>query len=167
MIRRPPRSTLFPYTTLFRSNDELFFRKLAEVHPRFHTPAFAIIALGVWSAVMSCMGRFQELISYTMFMAWIFYGLGAASVFAYRRKYPGLPRPYRVPGYPWTPLLFILAAAALVLNVIGSTPQSAAVGLGIVALGLPAYLVWARKRRLPEAPALAPAEAKPTAKPLI
>src|SRR3989442_4864604 len=62
MIRRPPRSTLFPYTTLFRSNDGLFFRKLAEVHPRFHTPAFAIIALGVWSAVMSCMGRFQELI---------------------------------------------------------------------------------------------------------
>jgi basic amino acid/polyamine antiporter, APA family len=149
------------------ANDGLFFRKLAEVHPRFRTPALAIIALGVWSAVMSCMGKFQELISYTMFMAWIFYGLGAASVFAYRRKYPGLPRPYRVPGYPWTPLLFILAAAALVLNVIVSKPKSAAIGLGIVALGLPAYLVWARKGRLPEAPALAPAEAKPTGKLLI
>jgi len=111
---------------------------------------------------MSCLGKFQELISYTMFMAWIFYGLGAASVFAYRRKYPELTRPYRVPGYPWTPLLFILAAAALVLNVIVSTPKSAAIGLGIVALGLPAYLVWARKRRLPEAPALAPGKAKPT-----
>ena len=144
------------------ANDGLFFRKLAEVHPRFRTPAVAILALGVWSAVMSCMGKFQELISYTMFMAWIFYGLGAASVFAYRRKYPELTRPYRVPGYPWTPLLFILAAAALVLNVIVSTPKSAAIGLGIVALGLPAYLVWARKRRLPEAPALAPGKAKPT-----
>src|SRR5205823_2250060 len=61
--------------------DRLFFRKLAEVHPRFHTPAVAIVALGVWSAILSCMGAFQELVNYTMFVAWIFYGLGAASVF--------------------------------------------------------------------------------------
>lgn len=73
------------------ARDGLFFRKLAEVHPRFHTPAFAIVLLGVWSAVLSCMGKFQELVSYTMFVAWIFYGLGAASVFPYRRKYADLP----------------------------------------------------------------------------
>lgn len=130
--------------------DRLFFRKLAEVHPRFHTPAVAIVALGVWSAVLSCMGAFQELVNYTMFVAWIFYGLGAASVFAYRRQYPELPRPYRVTGYPWTPLLFVLAAAALVLNVIISTPRNAGVGLGIVTLGLPAYFLW-RSRRLAQA----------------
>ncbi len=130
--------------------DGLFFRKLAEVHPRFRTPAFAVIALGAWSAVLCCMGAFQELISYTMFVAWIFYGLGAASVFAYRRKYPDLARPYLVPAYPWTPLLFVLAAAALVVNVIVSTPGNAAVGLGIVALGLPAYFIW-RTRRIPKA----------------
>ena len=124
------------------ARDKLFFRKLAEVHPKFHTPAFAVTALGIWSAVLSCMGKFQALINYTMFVAWIFYGLGAASVFAYRRKYPELPRPYRVTGYPWTPLLFVSAAAALVLNVIVSTPKSAAVGLGIVAVGLPAYFLW-------------------------
>jgi basic amino acid/polyamine antiporter, APA family len=122
--------------------DKLFFRKLAEVHPRFRTPAFAVTALGVWSAFLACMGRFQELVNYTMFVAWIFYGLGAASIFMYRRKHPELPRPYRVPGYPWTPLLFVAAAAALVVNVIVSTPKNAAVGLGILAVGLPAYLVW-------------------------
>ncbi len=72
-----------------------------------------------------------------MFVAWIFYGLGAACVFPYRRKYPGLPRPYRVPGYPWTPLLFVSAAPALVLNVIVSTPRNAGIGLGIVAQGFP------------------------------
>jgi APA family basic amino acid/polyamine antiporter len=127
------------------AEDKLFFRKLAEVHPRFKTPAFAVIALGIWSALLSLMGRFQELVNYTMFVAWIFYGLGAASVFAYRRRYPDLPRPYLVPGYPWTPLLFVAAAAALVVNVIVSTPRNAAVGLGIVAIGLPAYLIW-RKR---------------------
>jgi APA family basic amino acid/polyamine antiporter len=125
--------------------DKLFFRKLAEVHPRFHTPAFAVIALGVWSAFLTCMGKFQQLVNYTMFVAWIFYGLGAASIFAYRRRRPELPRPYSVPGYPWTPLLFVAAAAVLVLNVIISTPRNGAIGLGIVAIGLPAYLIW-RKR---------------------
>jgi len=130
------------------ASDGLFFKKLAEVHPRFRTPAFAVAALGVWSAILACVGQFQTLINYTMFVAWIFYGLGAASVFAYRRKYPDLPRPYLVPGYPWTPLVFTLAAAALVLNVIFSTPTNAVAGLGIVVLGVPAYFWW--RRRKPE-----------------
>lgn len=131
--------------------DGLFFKKLAEVHPRFRTPAFAVIGLGIWSAVLSLMGKFQELVNYTMFVAWIFYGLGAAAVFAYRRKYPEMPRPYQVPGYPWTPLLFVLAAAALVLNVIFSTPRNASIGLGIVGLGIPAYALWRmRKAGAPE-----------------
>jgi APA family basic amino acid/polyamine antiporter len=91
------------------------------------------------------MGAFQELMNYTMFVAWIFYGLGAASVFAYRRKFPDLPRSYRVPGYPWTPLVFVVAASALVLNVIVSTPRNASIGLGILGLGLPAYFLWRRR----------------------
>ncbi len=124
------------------ASDGLFFRKLAEVHRRFHTPAFAVVVLGVWSAALSCMGKFQALVNYTMFVAWIFYGLGAASIFSYRRRRPDLPRPYRVPGYPWTPLLFAAAAVALVFNVIVSTPRNAGIGLGIVALGLPAYAAW-------------------------
>jgi APA family basic amino acid/polyamine antiporter len=98
------------------------------------------------------MGAFQELINYTMFVAWIFYGLGAASVFAYRRKFPERPRSYRVPGYPWTPLVFVSAAAALVLNVIVSTPLKASVGVGIVALGLPAYFFWRRNSAKTKAP---------------
>lgn len=127
------------------AEDRLFFRKLAEVHPRFKTPAFAVIALGIWSALLALMGHFQALVNYTMFVAWIFYGLGAASVFAYRRRHPDLPRPYLVPGYPWTPLLFVAAAGALVLNVVVSTPRNGALGLGIVAIGMPAYLAWRRR----------------------
>jgi APA family basic amino acid/polyamine antiporter len=117
------------------------------VHARFRTPAFAVVGLGIWSAVLASLGRFQELINYAMFVAWIFYGLAAASVFAYRRQQPDAPRPYRVPGYPWTTGIFVTAAAALVLNVIVSTPGNAAKGLGIVALGLPAYLVWRKRGR--------------------
>ena len=128
------------------AKDGIFFRKLAEVHPRFHTPAFAIIALGAWSAVLALVGRFQQLISYAMFVAWIFYGLGAASIFVYRRKFPDMPRPYRVPGYPWTPLLFVAVAFALVVNVIASSPKSSLLALSFVAIGLPAYLIWSTKR---------------------
>ena len=128
--------------------DGLFFRKLAEVHPRFHTPAVAVITLGAWSAVLACMGRFQQLINYAIFVAWIFYGLAAAAIFFYRSRQPDAHRPYRVPGYPLTPLLFVTAAAALVLNVVLSSGRNAAIGLGMVALGLPAFLLWRKGNRV-------------------
>ncbi len=129
------------------ASDGLFFRKLAEVHPRLRTPAYAIVALGLWSAILACIGGFQQLIGYTMFVAWIFYGLGAASIFVYRRKYPNLAREYLVAGYPWTPLVFVLAAGALVLNVVFSTPLDAAIGVGMVAAGAPAYFMWRARRQ--------------------
>jgi len=70
----------------------------------------------------------------------------------YRRKYPELARPYLVPGYPWTPLVFVGAAFALVLNVVLATPRNAGIGLGIVGLGIPAYLMW-KARNKDEQPA--------------
>ena len=124
------------------AEDGLFFRKLAEIHPRFRTPATAIIAGGIWAAILSCIGTFQQLLTYAIFAAWIFYALAAASVFVYRVKKPDMPRPYRVPGYPFTPAIFVVAAFALVVNTIISRPQGAAEGLGIVLLGLPAYFYW-------------------------
>ena len=96
------------------ANDNLFFKKLAEVHPHFRTPAAAVMALGVWSAVLACAGKFAELIGGVIFIGWIFYGLGAAAIFPIRRASQGKPIPYRVPGYPFTPFLFVLVAAASV-----------------------------------------------------
>lgn len=127
------------------ARDGLFFRKLAEVHPRFRTPAAAVIALGIWSTALAMMGSFQKLIGYAMFVAWIFYGLGGASIFSLRRREAAAERPYRVPGYPWTPALFVASAFALVVNVIVATPWDASKGLAIVALGLPVYWFWFRK----------------------
>jgi APA family basic amino acid/polyamine antiporter len=135
------------------ANDNLFFKKLAEVHPRFQTPAAAIVALGVWSAVLACAGKFAELIGGVIFIGWIFYGLGAAAIFPIRRAGKGLAIPYRVPGYPWTPLLFVLAAAAIVGNAVFvaiHTPEKSAnlyIAIALFALGLPAYFFW-RKRRV-------------------
>jgi basic amino acid/polyamine antiporter, APA family len=127
------------------AKDKLFFKQLVNVHPRFHTPAVAIIASGVWSAVLAWTGTFTQLLTYVVFAAWIFYGLAGASLFVFRRRMPAASLPYRVPGYPWTPLLFVLASAALVINTIVSDWKDSAFGVAIILLGLPAYLFW-RKR---------------------
>ena len=128
----------------------LFFRRLAEVHPRFGTPAVAIVASCAWSAVLAATGTFEQLLTYVVFVGWIFYALGAAAVIAIRIKYPSASRPFKVPGYPVTPVLFVLAAAAIVGNTIYSQPRQAAIGLGMVLLGAPAYYAW-RRRRVPPA----------------
>src|SRR5580700_7888591 len=136
------------------ANDNLFFKKLAEVHPHFRTPAAAVIALGVWSAILACAGKFAELIGGVIFIGWIFYGLGAAAIFPVRRASKGKPIPYRVPGYPFTPFLFVLAAAAIVGNAIIAAfldPTkfvNLAIAIALFVLGIPAYFFW-RKRATP------------------
>ncbi len=136
------------------ANDNLFFKKLAEVHPRFKTPAAAIVGHGVWSAVLVCageLGTFKKLIEGVIFIGWIFYGLGGAAIFPLRRSSAGQPVPYRVPGYPWTPILFVLAAAAIVGNAVylafhdPSQFTNLAAAIILFLLGLPAYFFW-RKR---------------------
>ncbi len=127
------------------ARDGLFFRRLADVHPRFGTPAFAVIASSVWAAVLAAWGTFEQLFTYVVFVGWIFYALGAASLFVYRRRRPDAPRPFRVPGYPWTPVLFILAASAIVLNTIAAQRTRALFGLVVVLLGWPAYSWWKRR----------------------
>ena len=128
------------------ARDGVFFRRLAEVHPRFRTPAVAIIAGSAWAAVLAATGTFEQLLTYVVFSGWIFYGLGAMSIFVYRRRSPDMPRPFRVPGYPLTPVLFVAASAAIVLNTLFTQPGRALVGLGVVLTGVPVYLVW--KKRL-------------------
>lgn len=136
------------------AKDNLFFKKLAVVHVQLRTPVFAIVALGVWSAVLVCageLGQFQKLIEGVVFIGWIFYGLGAAAIFPIRRANGRKPLPYRVPGYPWTPILFVLAAAAIVGNAVylafrdPAQFQNLTAAIVLFAIGLPAYLFW-RKR---------------------
>ncbi|HEY7876812.1 MAG TPA: amino acid permease, partial [Gemmatimonadaceae bacterium] len=130
------------------ARDGVFFERLAIVSPRFGTPAFAIIATAAWAMVLAVSGTFEQLLTFVVFTGWIFYALGALSVFVYRRKLPTAHRPFRVPGYPVTPLLFVLSAAGLVLNTVITQPLRAAAGIGVVLLGTPAFFVWrARSRR--------------------
>jgi APA family basic amino acid/polyamine antiporter len=124
------------------AKDDLFFRRLADVHPRFGTPALAVIAGTAWAMVLATTGTFEQLFTYVVFVSWIFYALGAVGVFVLRRREPAVPRPFKVPGYPWTPLAFIVAAVALVANTIATQPGRAAVGIGVVLLGAPVYALW-------------------------
>jgi APA family basic amino acid/polyamine antiporter len=129
------------------AEDGLFFRRLAEVHPRFGTPALAIISSSGISVLLALTGTFEQLLTAVVFIGWIFYGLGAAAVIALRRARPDAPRPYRVPGYPVTPALFVLAAAAIVGNTVMTQPVQSLLGLSVVALGVPAFYFWQRRRR--------------------
>ena len=129
------------------ARDRVFFRSLADVHPRFGTPALAVAFSALWSMVLAVSGTFEQLFTYVVFASWIFAALAAASVFVLRRRRPDAPRPFRVPGYPVTPALFIAAAAAIVANTIVARPVQALIGLGIVATGVPAYFVWTWNRR--------------------
>lgn len=127
------------------ARDRVFFAKLARVHPRFGTPAFSIVASSVWAMLLAATGTFEQLLTYVVFVGWIFYALGAVALIVHRRREPNAPRPFRTPGYPVTPVLFIVAAAAIVLNTIVSQPGLAAAGLGLSLLGVPAFYLWRRR----------------------
>lgn len=138
------------------ARDGVFFRSLAEVHPRFGTPALAVAASAVWAAVLALTGGFEQLFTYVVFASWIFAALAAASVFVLRRTRPDAPRPFRVPGYPLTPALFIAAAVAIVANTVAARPVQALIGLAIVTTGVPAYFLWRRRANRSGSDVIAP-----------
>jgi len=108
-------------------------------------PHISIIVQGIWSALLTLTGTFEQLFTYVIFAAWIFYAMTAGAVIVLRKKWPDVPRPYRTWGYPLVPIVFIAASALLVLNTLVETPGDVLLGLLIILMGLPAYLFW-RKR---------------------
>ena len=124
------------------SRDRVFFARLAEIHPRFGTPAAAIASTAIWSAVLVLSGTFEQLLTYVVFMSWLWFALAALAIFTFRRREPDAARPFRAPGYPVTPMLFVLAALVIVINTVVAQPVQSLVGLGLAILGVPAYLVW-------------------------
>ncbi|PYO08961.1 MAG: amino acid permease [Gemmatimonadetes bacterium] len=135
--------------------DGLFFRFAAKLHPRYHTPAGGIVLQAVWAIALVLSGTYGQLLDYVVFGDWIFFGLIVATVFGYRRRdVSGAARAavgastYRAPGYPILPALFDIIAAFVVVSVIWSSPRNAALGVVLMALGIPAFLFWRRQNRL-------------------
>jgi len=126
------------------AKDGLFFRWCAAVHPRFRTPHLSLAVQGAWSAFLVLLAGYEELFTFTVFAAWIFYALTAYAVIVLRRKRPELPRPYQVLAYPLVPAGFVLAAAWFITNTLIEKPLEAGVGCLIVAAGVPVYWLWKR-----------------------
>ena len=124
-------SRLFPA----QAQDGLFFRRFAEVHPRYQTPGFAILAQGVWAVVLILTGSYEELIDYAMFAIWLSYAFMIAGVLVLRRTQPDLPRPYKMWGYPVTPLLFLGVAIWFLGNMLITRPRPSFAGLALIAPG--------------------------------
>lgn len=128
------------------AQDGVFFRRMGTVHPAWKTPAFAIVTSCAWAAVLAASGTFEQLLTYVVFVGWAFYSVGAASIFWFRRNEPDAPRPFRAPGYPATPWLFIAIAAVIVVNTVWLQPARAAIGIGLVLIGIPVYWFWKRRK---------------------
>jgi APA family basic amino acid/polyamine antiporter len=138
--------------------DGLFFGGLARLHPKYQTPAGAIVFQGIWATALVFTGTYGQLLDWVVFADWIFFGLTAATVFVYRRRpHPLSPSPesgegerktgFRTPGYPIVPGFFVAAAIYVVASSVWSNPRNALMGAGLLALGIPVFKLWLRRPR--------------------
>jgi len=127
------------------ARDGLFFEPFGMLSGA-RVPVFSILFKALWACVLACSGTFDQLTTLLIFSLWIFYGMTAAGVFILRRKMPDAPRPYKAPGYPVVPFLFVLAALWLVVNTLMTNPVESGFGLGLILLGVPLYFHFRRKK---------------------
>jgi APA family basic amino acid/polyamine antiporter len=127
------------------ARDGNFFGFAGRIQPRFHTPSGAVVFQGCVSILLVLTGTYQEVYSYTIFATWTFLGLTAVALIRLRFAEPGLPRPFRVWGYPWTPVVFGAAAFAISINLWMVMPVRSSVGLAIILLGIPFFYYWSGK----------------------
>ncbi len=130
------------------AQDGVFFAAAGHVHPRHRTPSNALWMQGAWAIVLTVSGSYSALYTYVTFASVLFLGACGAAALVLRRTRPDLPRPYRTFGFPVVPLLFLAACALLTVNTLQVSPKESLAGLGLVALGLPAYAWWRRVARL-------------------
>ncbi len=128
------------------ARDKVFFHKAAEIHPRYGTPAFAIIFQSTWAIILILFwGTFENLISYVVFTDAIFFGLAATAIFVLRKRMPNVKRPYKTLGYPVTPIIFIAIEVWFVVTIVSEKPLQSLAGLGFMLLGIPVYYFWKKK----------------------
>lgn len=131
--------------TYAMARDGIFFKIADGVHPKYRTPARALIWQLVLTSIMALSGTFEELTNLFIFAGWIFYGLAVVALFRLRHTEPDMPRPYRCWAYPWVPGLFVAGALALTINIWLDRPGRSSIGLLLMLAGLPFYRYWSKK----------------------
>jgi len=129
------------------ARDGVFFQFARRIHPSFRTPSGALIFLGSLAALLALSGTYEELYSLFVFAVWIFFALTAIALLRLRKKEPNLSRPYRAWGYPWTPLIFLVAAVALTVNLWMIRPVRSSLGLAVILGGIPFFYRWRKSPR--------------------
>jgi len=132
---------------LAMAQDGVFFERMAVIHPKWRTPAFSLIGQGIWAALLTISGRYDQLYTYVIYGMVLSYTLTVIGMFLLRWKRPEIPRPYRCTGYPWLPAIYVLVGTAWTLNTIFTRPTEAFWGTAIVLVGVPGYLYWKRNDR--------------------
>jgi APA family basic amino acid/polyamine antiporter len=128
------------------ASDGMFFKPLAKVSERTRVPVNAVLAQAGWASVLTLSGTYDTLTDSVVFASCLFYALSAAAVIVFRRTEPDLPRPFKTWGYPFTPIVFVLVSAALLISALIATPKQALLGIGVILLGVPLYFYWNRNR---------------------
>jgi APA family basic amino acid/polyamine antiporter len=129
------------------ARDGVFFQSLARVSTSTRIPVISLVAQGIWAAILTLSGSFDQLTDLAIFAFWLFYGLVAASVFVFRWREPNAVRPYRTWGYPVVPALFVLTTVYLIATTVINYPRRSIAGLAIIAAGLPVYFYFSRKNQ--------------------
>jgi basic amino acid/polyamine antiporter, APA family len=127
------------------AQDGLWFRIAGHLHPEFHTPDRAILLQAFWASVLVWTGTYRDLFTRVIYTEWIFFAMLAFGVVLMRKR-AGYRPAWRMPLVPLAPMAFVIISAMIVVNQIRVDWQKAAVGLAIVASGIPAYYVWIRLR---------------------
>ncbi|MBI2091548.1 MAG: amino acid permease [Deltaproteobacteria bacterium] len=128
------------------AEDSLFPQKLSNVNSKTRVPVLAVLVQGVWSCLLAMSGTFDQLTDYVVFASWIFYAAATGAIILFRRRLPNIPRPYKTLGYPWVPVIFMIASVFLLINTLYTSPQQSGIGLMIILAGLPVYFYFHRSR---------------------
>jgi APA family basic amino acid/polyamine antiporter len=129
------------------AKDKLFFRKVADLHPKYKTPVASLLVQAVWTCILCLSGSYSQLLDYIIFAVLVFYILTIGGLFVLRWKHPQAERPYRAIGYPILPAIYIVFAVFIDVVLLRYKPQYTWPGLIIVLIGIPVYLLWSRLNR--------------------
>jgi APA family basic amino acid/polyamine antiporter len=127
------------------ARDGLFFRRAADIHPTYRTPAASILAQAAWSSILVLSATADALLTYTGFAIVLFSGVAVVALFVLRAKHPDAERPFRALGYPVAPGIYAIVSAAILLNGLYRAPGPTGAGALIIAAGIPLYFVFRRR----------------------